>query len=282
MTLRQRLAERPILLAPGIVDPLTGLLAENAGAEAAYLTGAGIAYTRLGRPDIGLVTANEVAETLALITDRIALPVIVDADTGFGNAMNLQRTVRRFERAGAAAIQIEDQTFPKRCGHLRGKALVPASEMAGKIRAAVDARQSALIIARTDAIGVEGFQAALDRAEAYLEAGADLLFVEAPRSRMEMAGIAGRFAKRVPLLANMVEGGDTPMQSAAELEALGYALVIFPGGIVRALAHMARDYYTGLLRDGSNDGFRGRMFNFAELNAVLGTEALLARGKGYE
>ncbi|MEM9196389.1 MAG: isocitrate lyase/phosphoenolpyruvate mutase family protein [Pseudomonadota bacterium] len=282
MTLAARLAQPRILLAPGITDPLTGLIAEQAGAEAVYLTGAGLAYTRLGRPDIGLVTATEVAETLALITDRIDLPVIVDADTGFGNAINLQRTLRSFERAGAAALQIEDQSFPKRCGHLKGKALVPAAEMAGKIRAAVDARDTALIIARTDAIGVEGFEPALDRAETYLEAGADILFIEAPRDRTELEGIVARFAGRVPLLANMVEGGQTPIEDAAALERLGFSLVIFPGGIVRALANTARDYYAGLIRDGSNAAFRDRMFDFAALNELLGTQALLARGKAYE
>ncbi|MEL6233608.1 MAG: isocitrate lyase/phosphoenolpyruvate mutase family protein [Pseudomonadota bacterium] len=282
MTLRSRLAEAPILLAPGITDPLTGLIAEAAGAEAVYLTGAGLAYTRLGRPDIGLVTATEVAETLALITDRIDLPVIVDADTGFGNAINLQRTLRSFERAGAAALQIEDQSFPKRCGHLKGKTLVPSAEMAGKIRAAVDARDTALIIARTDAIGVEGFEPALDRAETYLEAGADVLFVEAPRGRVELEGMVARFAGRVPLLANMVEGGQTPIEDAAALERLGFSVVIFPGGIVRALARTARDYYAGLLRDGSNAAFQDRMFDFNALNEVLGTQALLAHGKAFE
>ena len=155
-----------LVLAPGIYDALSGLVAQQAGAKAVYLSGASIAYTRLGRSDIGLVSVSEVHDTLAAITDRISLPVIVDADTGFGNALNVQRTVRGFERAGASVIQLEDQSFPKRCGHLAGKRLVPQSEMVGKIKAALDARQNddTLIIARTDARAVEGFDAALERA----------------------------------------------------------------------------------------------------------------------
>lgn len=181
MSLQTRLAQHEILLAPGVFDALSALLAEQAGFEAVYLSGASVAYTRLGRPDIGLVTANEVESTVANIRERIAIPLIVDADTGFGNAINVQRTVRMLERAGASAIQLEDQSLPKRCGHLDGKTLVSASEMVGKIRAALDARQSTatLIIARTDAVAVEGLDAAFERAERYAEAGADVLFVEA-------------------------------------------------------------------------------------------------------
>ena len=182
--LKARLGDERILLAPGIYDALTGLVAERAGAEAVYLSGASIAYTRFGRPDIGLVTMTEVGEVIAAIRDRISLPLIVDADTGFGNALNVQRTVRMFERFGADMIQLEDQTLPKRCGHLAGKTLVGTGEMVGKIKAALDARSAdtTLIMARTDAIAVEGIEAALDRADAYLEAGADVLFVEAPQT----------------------------------------------------------------------------------------------------
>ena len=175
MSLAQRLQQPSALLAPGIYDALTALIAEQAGFEALYLSGASIAYTRLGRSDIGLTTASEVANTLANITDRVRVPVIVDADTGFGNALNTQRTVREFERAGAAMIQLEDQTFPKRCGHLDGKAVIPVQEMVGKLHAALDARHNSetLILARTDALAVEGIDAALERAEAYLACGVD-------------------------------------------------------------------------------------------------------------
>ncbi len=205
MGLRSRLREAPILIAPGVYDGLTAALAAQAGFEALYLSGAAVAYTRLGRPDIGLTSLTEMADTMALIRDRVDLPVIIDADTGFGNALNAQRTMRLYERAGASALQVEDQTHPKRCGHLADKAIVPAAEMAGKIRAMCDARASeeTLIIARTDAIAVEGLDAALDRGEIYLEAGADVLFVEAPRSAEEMACISATFEGRVPLLANM-------------------------------------------------------------------------------
>jgi 2-methylisocitrate lyase-like PEP mutase family enzyme len=276
--LRTRLAEDRLLLAPGVYDGLTAALAAEAGFEALYLSGAAIAYTRLGRPDIGLTTATEVAETLTLIRDRVETPVIVDADTGFGNAVNAQRTMRLFERAGAAALQVEDQGFPKRCGHLKGKTVIPAPEMAGKLAAMADARASAdtLIVARTDAIAVEGLEAALDRAEAYLEAGADLLFVEAPRSAEEQRAIVARFGGRVPLLANMVEGGATPVSDAASLEALGFSVAIFPGGIVRALARTARDYYASLREHGGTAPFRDRMLDFDGLNAAIGTPALLA------
>jgi 2-methylisocitrate lyase-like PEP mutase family enzyme len=281
---RDRLARRPIVVAPGVYDALTASIAAEAGFEALYLSGAGIAYTRLGRPDIGLVSMSEVAEVLTLIRERVALPVVVDADTGYGNALNVQRTVRVFERAGASALQLEDQTFPKRCGHLSDKSLVPVGEMVGKIRAAVDARESpdTLVIARTDAVAVEGFDAALERAGRYAEAGADVLFVEAPKTRAELGRIAGALGGRLPLMANMVEGGLTPLLPAADLEALGFGLVIFPGGIVRAIARAAQDFYAVLRRDGTTDAMRDRMFDFQGINALLGTDALLERGKGYE
>lgn len=284
INLKQRLGEERILLAPGVYDALSGLIASQAGAEAVYLSGASIAYTRFGRPDIGLVSMSEVADTISVLRDRIALPIVVDADNGFGNALNVQRTVRVFERMGANALQLEDQTMPKRCGHLDGKSLISPAEMAGKIRAACDARASddTLIIGRTDAIAVEGFEAALDRAETYLEAGADMLFVEAPRSRKEIGRVVERFAGRVPLMANMVEGGKTPIVDAAGLEALGFSFVIFPGGIVRAVAATQRDYYRNLTRTGSNEAFRDRMFDFAGLNAVIGTPELLADGRRYD
>ena len=276
--------EAGALVAPGVYDALTALFAERAGFEAAYLSGAAIAYTQIGRPDLGLVTAAEVADVIARIADRTGLKLIVDADTGFGNALNVQRTVRTFERAGASAIQLEDQSLPKRCGHLSGKTLVSLEEMAGKVRAAVDARasQETLIIARTDAIAVEGFEPALDRAEAYLAAGADILFVEAPRTLEEMKAIARRFSARVPLLANMVEGGRTPLSGADELAAMGFALVITPGALVRATAFAAEQFFGVLKRDGATAGYRDRMFDFAGLNQRLGIEDLLADGARYD
>ena len=252
MSLKQRLSGTQIIVAPGVYDPLTASLAAAAGFEALYLSGAAIAYTRLGRPDIGLVSMSEVAETIALVRDRVRTPLIVDADTGYGNALNVQRTVRVFERAGASAIQIEDQTFPKRCGHLQDKSIIPPAEMAGKVRAAVDARASedTLIIARTDAVAVEGFAAAVERAGLYAEAGADMLFVEAPRSRDQLAAVTDALGTLRPLVANMVEGGETPLSSAEDLGRLGFRLVIFPGGIVRALARTGQEYYRSLRQHG--------------------------------
>ncbi|MCK0150820.1 isocitrate lyase/phosphoenolpyruvate mutase family protein [Marivita sp. S6314] len=284
MSLRARLQQKEIVIAPGVYDGLTASLAETAGFQALYLSGAAVAYTRLGRPDIGLTTASEMADTMTLIADRTMLPVIIDADTGFGNALNAQRTMRLYERAGASALQMEDQTYPKRCGHLADKSLISASEMVGKIAAMADARASdqTLIIARTDAIAVEGFSAAEDRAEAYLEAGADVLFVEAPQNRDQLETITKRFAGRVPLLANMVEGGATPVTGADDLEGLGFSIVIFPGGIVRALARTAQDYYQSLAQHGSNKPFADRMFDFAGLNGIMGTEEMLKKGARYD
>lgn len=284
MTFAQRLSSGPILVAPGVYDALTAALAVEAGFEALYLSGAAVAYTRLGRPDIGLSTMSEMADTMALIRDRVDVPVIIDADNGFGNALNAQRTMRVYERAGASALQIEDQSYPKRCGHLSEKRLIPPSEMVGKIKAMADARQNSdtLIIARTDAIGVEGFAAALDRADAYVEAGADALFVEAPRSGDELRTITERFAARIPLLANMVEGGATPIRNAADLQAMGFRIVIFPGGIVRALARTAQEYYASLAANGSNTPFAERMFDFDGLNRVIGTPDMLADGQKYD
>ena len=272
------------LLAPGIYDALSGLIAEQSGAQAVYLSGASIAYTRFGRSDVGLVSVSEVHDTLAAVTDRIKIPIIVDADTGFGNALNVQRTIRNFERAGAAAIQIEDQSFPKRCGHLDGKVLIKTDEMVGKVKAAVDARKTSdtLIIARTDARAVEGLQEAIDRAHTYKEAGADILFIEAPRSVDELKIIRKSFHLNTPLLANMVEGGKTPVKTADDLKSLGFNIVIFPGGAVRAATFQLQEYYAGLLENGSNAEFSKRMHDFDSLNAVIGTPELLSIGKKYE
>ena len=281
--LKQRLAKPRALLAPGVYDALSALVAAQAGFEALYLSGASIAYTLLGRSDVGLTTYSEVAETLARITERVALPVIVDADTGFGNALNVQRTVKGFERAGAAMIQLEDQTFPKRCGHLDGKSVVPVQEMVGKLKAALDARTSStLILARTDALAVEGMEAAFERAEAYVECGVDALFIEALRTPEQMDAACQRFGSRIPLLANMVEGGKTPVQSAAELEARGFRIVIFPGGTVRAVAHTLQGYYASLHQHQTTAPWKERMLDFDGLNEVIGTPELMARGKRYE
>ncbi|PXA72852.1 carboxyvinyl-carboxyphosphonate phosphorylmutase [Caulobacter sp. D4A] len=283
MSLRDRLAQDTPLLAPGAYDALSALLIEQAGFEAIYLSGASIAYTQLGRPDIGLVSFDHVADVVGRVSERVGLPLIVDGDTGFGNAVNVQRTVRIFERMGASAIQLEDQTFPKKCGHLSDKGLVSTQEMSGKIRAALDARASdqTLIIARTDAIGVEGFEAALDRAHAYVEAGADVLFVEAPRSLGEMSAIAHAFAGRVPLLANMVEGGKTPLLDVTELGNIGFKLVISPGALVRALVPTAEAFLASLKVHGATRPFAERMIDMGGVNDRIGLAEMVTTGAAY-
>ncbi len=282
--LRSALADPRILVAPGGYDALSASLIENAGFAAMYLSGASIAYTRFGRPDIGLVTMSEVAETISVIRERSALPLVADADTGFGNALNVQRTVRLFERMGASGVQLEDQRLPKRCGHLAGKTLISRAEMVGKIRAACDAREQddTVIIARTDAVAVEGFEHALERARAYAEAGADVLFVEAMRSDEQMRAATQALSPLAPLMANMVEGGHTPMQPADALERLGFAMVIFPGALVRVLTHAATAFLADLHRDGDSRGWQDRMLDFGGINALLGTDELLAHGRAYD
>jgi len=283
-SLRTLFAGPRIVVAPGCYDALTALMIERAGFAAAYVSGASLAYTRFGRPDIGLIAMSEVADAVAAIRERVALPLIVDCDTGFGNALNVMRTVKTMARAGASAIQLEDQTSPKRCGHLADKTLVATREMTGKIKAALDARPSEdmLIIARTDAIAVEGFVAALNRAEAYAQAGADMLFVEAPQDDAQLDGIAQRFRGKVPMMANMVEGGKTPLKDAATLQALGFALVIFPGGTVRALAHALADYFASLRQHGTTAPFRNRMLDFKGITDLVGTADMLALGRRYD
>jgi 2-methylisocitrate lyase-like PEP mutase family enzyme len=280
--LRELLAG-PAFIAPGCYDALTALLIEQAGFDCAYVSGASIAFTRIGRPDIGLTTLTELADTVANMRERVALPLIVDGDNGFGNALNVQRTVRLLERAGASGIQLEDQTLPKRCGHLDGKTLVSAGEMLGKIRAAQDARRDpdTVIIARTDAVAVDGFEAGLARARLYAEAGADVLFVEALRSREQFEQVGRELGDRVPLLANMVEGGKSPLFSIVELGPIGFRLAIFPGAMVRVVGRAAADYLATLRRDGTTRNMLDRMLDFQGINQVIGTEEMLRGGEKY-
>jgi 2-methylisocitrate lyase-like PEP mutase family enzyme len=279
-----RLGGNKIVVAPGVYDALSSLMVQQAGFETAYLSGASLAYTRFGRPDIGLIGMREVADTITVISERIDIDLIVDGDTGYGNALNVIRTVREFERAGATGIQLEDQDLPKRCGHLAGKGLITSDEMVGKLKAAVDTRRDAdtVIIARTDAIAVEGFAAALDRAERYHEAGADVLFIEAPDDRDQMIAMNQQFSGRAPLLANMVEGGRTPVSGADDLESLGYSVVIFPGGTVRAISFVMQEYMANLRETGSTTAWRNRMFDFTGFNDLIGTPGMLAKGERYD
>ena len=282
-TLREQIAAGGCL-APGVYDALSARMAQQAGFETVYLSGASVAYTRLGGPDIGLLGLTEVADVLRYISEQTDVRVIVDADTGFGNAINVMRTVRLLEREGASAIQLEDQGFPKRCGHLKGKTLVSQAEMAGKIRAAVDARRSSetLIIGRTDAIAVEGIESAIERAVAYQQAGADIVFVEGYRGEDHVKQIMQALKGTVPMMANMVEGGDTPIDSAQTLYDKGFSVVIFPGGLVRALTFTMQGYFAALKQTGTTDSWRSQMLDFTQLNNVLQTPAVLELGQRYE
>lgn len=268
--LRERLARKPILLAPGVFDALGAALAEAAGFEALYLSGASLAYTRLGLPDLGFLGANELAEAVARIRERVERPLIVDADTGFGNALNVQRTVRLLEGAGAAAIQIEDQASPKRCGHLRGKVLISKAEMVGKIHAALDARRDArtLLVARTDAIAVEGLDAAIERARACVEAGADGVFAEAATD----LDTYRRFAAAVdaPLLANITEFGATPLFTVDELASANVAMALYPLSAFRAMNKAAQTVYQAIRRDGTQKAVLPMMQTRAELYESIG------------
>lgn len=270
--LRSLLSTGSILVAPGAYDALMARLVETAGFSAVYLSGAGVSYSTLGRRDVGLITMTEMLQRLQWIVDAVRIPVIIDGDTGYGGPDNIRRTIRAFEGAGAAAIQLEDQDFPKRCGHLEGKRLVPLSEMVERLKIALDSRRSDdfLIIARTDARTVEGFDAALERGVAYAEAGADLVFVESPESVEELEKIPKAISK--PVVANMVEGGRTPLLSAPQLEAMGFALVIFPNALTRLLVGSGLKMLEELRTQGTTEGWLDRMADFKLLNRLLAHE----------
>lgn len=281
-TLRQALKEGGCLKAPGAWDGLTALLVEQAGFPLAFVSGACIAFARHGRPDMGLVSMSEVADTVALMRERVQLPLSVDMDTGFGNALNVQRTVRVLERAGASALQMEDQSFPKRCGHMRGKTVIPTAEMVGKIHAALDARLDAqtLIIARTDALAVLGFEEALERAERYLEAGADALFIEAPKTLQQMQIISQRFAGRLPLVHNLVEGGQSPVADAQALQALGYSMALYPAALLHAFVPRAQSLLQSIGASGSTQGIED-LIDLDRINTLLGAPQLLQTAEQY-
>ena len=237
------LMEQPGLLeVPGVYDGLSARIVERAGFPAAYVTGFGAAASRLGLPDTGLISFKEMADHVAALADAVAIPLLADADTGYGNALNVHRTTRAWARAGAAAIQIEDQAWPKRCGHTAGKEVLPVAEAVAKIRAAADARaeRDIVVIARTDARAVLGFEAALERCQAFADAGADVVFLEAPESRAELERTAE--AIDAPLMVNLLEGGKTPLLPRADLEALGYKLAIYPLTLLYVAARALREH----------------------------------------
>lgn len=276
--LRERLARPSILIAPGAYDGLSARLALQAGAEAVYMTGFGVAGSLLGVPDIGLVTATEMADRVRALAEAAGpAPLIADGDNGHGGPLNAARLTRLYEQAGAACIQLEDQVLPKRCGHMAGKAVVPVAEARARIRAAVDSRRDPdfCVMARTDALATDGLDEALRRADAYLAAGADLLFVEAPRSPDDLAAIAARFPG-VPLVANMVEDGATPLRDARALEEIGFALVILPVSALLVAAGALRDAYGALVGSGQLPAGTRRL-GFADYNETLGLSALTAQ-----
>ena len=260
------LRKADFLIIPGVFNPFTALLAEKVGFKAVYLSGAALTSS-YGLPDLGVITLDEVAEMVRRIREVTDIPIIVDADTGFGEAINVYRAVKVLERAGASAIQIEDQVLPKKCGHLEGKEVVTPKDMIAKIRAAVKARKDALIIARTDARGVNGLQDAIERAKMYLEAGADVIFPEALESKEEFA----IFAKEVkaPLLANMTEFGKTPLITASEFKEMGYKYVIFPVTIFRVAAKAMKEALEVLLREGTQKSLLDKMMTRKEQYEII-------------
>jgi 2-methylisocitrate lyase-like PEP mutase family enzyme len=278
--LRQLLASGRTLVAPGVFDGLSARLTEQAGFAAVYASGGAVARSA-GVPDLGLLSLSEIVARLEMIVDAVEIPVIADADTGYGNALNVQRAVRAFERAGVAALHLEDQTFPKKCGHYDDKGLVPTAEMAQKLKAARDALsdQDFIVIARTDAIAVEGFAAALDRAAAYSEAGADVIFVEAPTTEEEIAAVARRFPGWK--LINMFQGGKTPLLPVARLEQLGYNIVIIPSDLQRAAIRAMQRALAAIARDGSTAAMTADMASFKEREAVVDTAGYIARDQRY-
>jgi 2-methylisocitrate lyase-like PEP mutase family enzyme len=270
-TLRKLLAEPGCVVAPGVADAFAARLVKLEGFKAIYMTGFGTSLTRLGMPDVGLLTASEMIDNASRIADASELPLVADADTGYGNPINTRRTIRDYEKAGVAGVHIEDQQWPKRCGHLAGKRVIPTAEMVAKIKAACDARRDRdfVIIARCDAIAVEGLEPALERGERYREAGADVLFIEAPVGREQVEIVSKRF-KGVPLLYNMAASGKTPDLPADELGRLGFKLAIYPNWVILAAIPAMRGALRELKQSGSIAGLRGKAANFKEFTEIAG------------
>jgi 2-methylisocitrate lyase-like PEP mutase family enzyme len=278
--LKEIMERRTAIVVPGAANAMFARAIEDLGFEAVYVTGAGIANMELGMPDIGLTTMTEVAEIVARLASGVSIPIIADADTGFGNPLNIVRTVRTFERAGAAGIQIEDQIFPKKCGHFAGKEVIPIGEMLDKIRAAVDARQDSdlQIIARTDIRAVEGLDQAIERANAFLEAGADATFIEAPISVDELARIPREI--RAPQIANIVYGGKTPDLGRAKLAEMGFSIVLYANAVLQAALKAGYDVLRALKKDGTLQSVQERLASFEERQRAVGKhdwDALEAR-----
>jgi len=282
-SLRQQLAGGSLLSLPGVYDGLSARLVEQAGFSAAFVSGAGVSFSRLGQPDLGLVSLNELADCIRQLTEAVSIPLLVDMDTGFGNALNTQRSVRLLEQAGASGLQIEDQQMPKRCGHLKGKQVISTQEMVGKLNAALDARQDAdtLIVARTDALGVLGFTEALERAERYLETGVDAIFIEAPQSYAQMQQISQQFAGRIPLVHNLVEGGRSPVHSNQQLAGLGYRIALYPVSLLHRFIPQAQQLLQHLAAHGETRSLAATMTDLDGINQLLSTDQLIATSQQY-
>ena len=278
--LRQRLTAPGIIVAPGCYDGLSARLVQEAGFDTAYASGGAIARSA-GIPDLGLLSFSEIGDRLAQIVDAVSIPVIGDMDTGYGNALNARHAVREFERAGVAGFHLEDQTFPKRCGHLDDKGVVSSHEFEQKLRAVRDALrdQDMVIIARTDAIAVEGFEAAIARAQAYADAGADVVFVEAPQSEEQIREVARRLPQ--PKLINMFHGGKTPLMSIQDLDAIGYKIVIVPSDTQRAAIAAMRRVLAAIARDGNSGSLADEMASFKEREVIVDTARYLAHGERF-
>ncbi|MBO43497.1 MAG: carboxyvinyl-carboxyphosphonate phosphorylmutase [Rhodospirillaceae bacterium] len=263
--LRDLLAQDDILIAPGAFDCISGRIVQNAGFEALYLTGAGISMSLMGAPDLGMLSYGEIIEHIRRIADAVEIPVIADADTGYGGPLNVIRTARDYEKAGISCIQIEDQQWPKRCGHMMNRVIAPEEEMCGRIKAAADIRNDSnfVIMARTDARTNHGINEAIDRMNAYIEAGADVAFVESPESVDEMRMINEQIS--APTLANMVEGGRTPFIPCPELQELGYNLAIYPGSMGRVLGKSGTRVLEHLKKTGTTDGMQDLMYDQPDL-----------------
>ncbi|WP_210485737.1 isocitrate lyase/PEP mutase family protein [Microvirga antarctica] len=280
-SLRNAVASGKIVVAPGAFDCLTARLVERAGFGALYVTGSGVSISALGAPDVGLMSFGEILDRVKRIADSVAIPLIADADTGYGGPLNVIRTIREFERAGVSAIQIEDQMWPKKCGHEADRQLASVDEMVGRIKAAVDARvdEDLIIVARTDARSEQGLDAAIERAQIYAEAGADVLFVESPESASELKRVATEISR--PVLANMVEGGRTPITPAAELQDFGFRIVIYPNALTRTIARAGADMLAALSRDGTTASWKDRMVDHRELWSLFDYETWTATEKRF-
>lgn len=280
--LRERMAAPGIVVAPGCYDCISARLVEVSGFDALYVTGSGVSMSALGAPDMGALSFGEILDRVRRICDAVSIPVIADADTGYGGPLNVIRTMREFERAGVSAVQFEDQEWPKKCGHEPGRKVASSREMEQRIKAAADARvdPDVMIVARTDAIALEGFEAALERAERYREAGADILFVEAPQSEAELGQVPKRLG--VPCLANMVEGGRTPVLPFPTLEALGFKVAIYPNSLTRLFARAGQDLLSSLRTTGSTAAMANQMLDHNQLWTLFENERWQALEKKFQ